>query len=69
MFACSAITVFVILIIRGGLNIASVILISTITAIVSAFAELWSTNGNDTFVCPISAMMTLLPLVYLFGGM
>jgi len=67
MFITSLVSVAVILGYRGGMSIIGYIIISTITAIVSAFAELYSKDGMDTVICPISAMVALLPLVYLFG--
>ncbi|MBQ7980180.1 MAG: hypothetical protein IJ305_01070 [Oscillospiraceae bacterium] len=44
-------------------------IIALLVGAVSAVAELYSRNGNDTVICPMSAMVTLLPLVYLFGGL
>lgn len=69
MFGISCITVFVILMCRGGLGILSCIIISLIVGVVSAVSELYAKNGNDTVICPFAAMVVLLPLVYLFGGM
>jgi len=37
--------------------------------LVSAVTELYSKGGMDTVICPISAMVTVIPLVYLFGGL
>ena len=68
MFLVSVITVFVILAIRGGLGIFANVIISLIVALVSTVAELYSKNGNDTVVCPLSAMVVLLLLLHLFGG-
>lgn len=69
MFVVSFISVMIILSCRGGMNIAGVIIISLVTAVVSMFAELCSKNGMDTVICPMSAMVVLVPLVYLFGGL
>ena len=69
MFFVSFISVFSILLYRGGLEIIFCIVISVIVGVVSAIVELYSKDGNDTVFCPLSAMVTLLPLVYLFGGM
>lgn len=69
MFVTSLISVAVILIIRGGLPVAGYIVIPIVVALISAFAELYSKEGMDTVICPISAMIVLLPLVYLFGGL
>lgn len=69
MFVVSCISVFVILMWRGGLDIIPCVVISLIVGLASAISELYSKDGNDTVICPLSAMVTLLPLVYLFGGM
>lgn len=69
MFFLSCISVFGILMWRGELDVISCIVIALIVGAVSAVSELYSKNGNDTVICPILAMITLLPLVYLFGGM
>ena len=69
MFFLSFISVFSILIYRGGLKLVFCIIISVIVGVVSAVVELYSKDGNDTVFCPLSAMAVLLPLVYLFGGM
>lgn len=68
MFITSLISVAVILLCRGGLNIAGYIIVPIITAFAAALAELCSKNGNDTVICPLAAMVVLLPMVHLFGG-
>lgn len=69
MFLVSFISVAAVLLCRGGLSAAGCIVISLVTALVSTIAELYSKGGNDTVICPLSAMAVLLPLVYMFGGM
>lgn len=69
MFMFSCISVFTILMCRGGLRWEYCCIISVVVGIVSSIVELYSKNGNDTVFCPLSAMTVLLPLVYLFGGM
>ena len=69
MYLVSCISVFTILMLRGGMPIMSCIIISLIVAAISAVVELYSKNGNDTVFCPLAVMVTMLPLVYLFGGM
>jgi len=69
MFLISFLTVTVILLFRGNLGIIPCIIISAMVACVSAITELYSKNGNDTIFCPLAAMVALLPLVYLFGGL
>ena len=68
MFVVSLISVAVILAFRGGLGTAGYVIIPIVTALVSAAAELYSKGGHDTVICPLSAMVVLLPMVYLFGG-
>ena len=68
MFLVSLICVAAILLCRGGLSVAGLIIIPIVTAFVSALAELYSKDGHDTVFCPLSAMAVLLPLVHLFGG-
>ncbi len=69
MFFVSFVTVTIILLCRGGLDVTPCLIIAFVVAIVAALTELYSKNGNDTIICPLSAMITLLPLVYLFGGL
>lgn len=69
MFLVSCISVFTMLTIRGGLGFAACIFISLIVGAVSAVTELYSKNGNDTVICPVAAMVVLLPMVCLLGGM
>lgn len=69
MFLVSLASVAVILACRGGLNAAGYVIVPIVTAFVSAAAELYSKGGHDTVICPLSAMVVLLPLVHLFGGL
>lgn len=69
MLLTSFVSVIVILVLRGGLSPTGCIIISLITAMVSALSELYSRDGHDTVICPLSAMAVLLPLIYLFGGL
>ena len=68
MCAVSFVSVFVILVIRGGISYPSLIVTATAVAVVSAATELVTPNGLDTITCPLAAMAVLLPLVRLFGG-
>lgn len=69
MFLVSFLTVTTILLCRGGLDIIPCLIIALLVAAVAALTELYSKDGNDTIICPLSAMVILLPLVYLFGGL
>ncbi len=68
MFVVSFISVLLILMMRGGLAWYAYLIISILTAAVSAFIELYTLNGMDTISCPVAAMTVLVPLVYMFGG-
>lgn len=69
MFLTSLITVTALLALRGGVSAAGYVVIPIVTALVSALAELYSKDGHDTVICPLSAMAALLPMVQLFGGL
>jgi len=69
MFLVSLISVAIILIFRGGLHIAGYFVIPVLTAFISAVSELYSKEGHDTVICPLSAMVILLPLIHIFGGL
>ncbi len=69
MFVTSFASVLIILLARGGLGFAGCVVISLVTALVSACIELISRNGIDTITCPMGAMVTLIGLLYLFGGL
>ena len=68
MFLLSLLSVLIILLHRGGISVISCMIIAILTAAVSTLAEMFSKDGHDTVICPLSAMVVLLPLVYLFGG-
>jgi len=68
MFTISFVCVLLFLCYRGGMAWYEYIMISTITAVVSAVVELYSLDGMDTITCPVAAMVVILPLVHLFGG-
>ena len=65
MFFCSLASVFTVLLVRGGLGATSCFGIALLTAIVSTIAEMCAKDGWDTVICPVSAMIVILPLVTL----
>lgn len=69
MFSSSFVTVAVVMTFHGGVSSAGYIVIPLVTAAVSAIAELYSKNGNDTVICPIAAMISVDLLTYIFGGL
>ncbi len=68
MFLTSLVSVGIILLCRGDMNIVACIVIAVAVALVSSLAELFSKNGNDTIICPLAAMVVLLPMIAVFGG-
>ena len=68
MLLTSAVAVFVILCLRGGLDPLLCALVALVAATASTFAELCSKGGIDTITCPAVSMLIILPLVNLIGG-
>ena len=68
MFLTSFVSVGIILLCRGHMSIASCIVTAVAVALVSSTAELFSKDGNDTIICPLAAMVVLLPMIAVFGG-
>ena len=68
MFACALVSVFTVLIVRGGISIPLCLFTSLVASLVCAFTELCAKNGLDTVICPISAMAVIIPMVMIFGG-
>lgn len=68
MFLTAFVSVCLILHLRGGMPWWQCVLVALVTALVSASTELYSKGGMDTVICPLASMATLVPLIYLFGG-
>ena len=68
MFICALVSVFTVLIVRGGIAIPMCLLIAVFSALVCTFTELCAKNGLDTVICPTSAIVVIIPLVMAFGG-
>ena len=66
MFVCALVSVFTVLLIRGGIGTPMCLLIAILAALVCTLAELCAKNGLDTIICPISAMVVIIPMVTLF---
>ena len=64
----SAIAVFVVLMLRGGIGVFGCGIIALAGSAVAMFAELCTKDGYDTFTCPAVAMAVILPLIVLFQG-
>ena len=68
MFLAAFLSVFIVLLLRGAPGLLPCLLISLLAAAATAFVELCAKNGLDTLLCPLTAMVVILPLVHLFGG-
>ena len=68
MFISSAVSVFIILTLRGGLAVWESLVISVAAAVVCMFVELISKGGFDTVSCPVAAMVVIIPLLKILGG-
>ena len=68
MIITSTISVFIVLLIRGGINPLYALLIALIVSFGSTFVELCSKNGIDTITCPSVAMAIIVPLLMLLGA-
>ena len=66
MFLCSLVSVITVLMIRGNINIFACLFIGILTAVVTTVAELCAKDGLDTIICPISAMVVIIPMTMLF---
>ncbi len=69
MLVTSFVSVLAVLPVRGGLGWPQYLVISLVTALVSAAIELFSRDGHDTVTCPLGAMVTLIGLLWAFGGL
>ena len=68
MLLTSALAVFVVLLVRGGINPILCLLISLVAAAASTFAELCSKGGIDTITCPAVSMAIILVSMGIVGG-
>ena len=65
MFFCALASVFTVLLIRVGIGVVMCFVIALLAAIVSTIAEMCAKDGWDTVLCPVSAMIIILPLTML----
>ena len=65
MFLCSLSAVFTVLMVRGGIGVPMCCAIALLAALVCTVAELCAKDGWDTVICPISAMIVIVPMVTL----
>ena len=65
MFLCSLAAVFTVLMVRGGIGVGMCFVIALLAALVCTIAELCAKDGWDTVICPVSAMIVIIPLVTL----
>ena len=65
MFFCAFVSVFTVLLVRGGIGAAVCMGIAALAAAVCTFTELCARDGLDTVLCPVAAMAVIIPLVML----
>ena len=65
MFVCALISVFAVLLARGGISIPLCLGIAALAALICTLTELCAKGGLDTILCPVSAMVVIIPLVTL----
>lgn len=63
MVITSALSVFIVLLIRGGVHPLLCALIASIVAVASTFVELCSKGGIDTITCPAVSMVIILGFI------
>ena len=68
MFLCALVSVCTVLLVRGGIRFALCFVIAFLAALVCTLAELCAKNGLDTVICPVSAMVIIIPMATLLGG-
>ena len=68
MLTASVVSVFTVLLMRGGMSFAVCLFISLVTGCAVTLCEMCARNGFDTVLCPIASMAVILPLVTLFSG-
>ena len=68
MFLCAFLSVMIVLLIRGGLPVGAILLMSAAAAVACTVAELCAKGGMDTVICPLCAMEVILPLNMICGG-
>ena len=67
MIVTSALSVFTVLMVRGGIGVLPSLLIALLAAVACTFVELCTKDGLDTVTCPATAMVIIIPLVKLLG--
>lgn len=69
MFITSFLCVVLLLYFYAGELSLQIVLSAIVTAIVASFSELFSKDGNDTIICPVSSMIALLFMLYITGNL
>ena len=65
MFLCSLVSVCTVLLIRGGIGIPMSLTVALFAALTCTVAEMCAKNGWDTVICPVAAMIVIIPMVTL----
>ena len=66
MFLCALVSVCTVLLLRGGIGFPMCFITAILAAAVCTVAELCAKNGLDTVICPVCAMVVIIPMVTLF---
>ena len=69
MFLTSAVAIACVLLTHNHLTLPAYIVIPVAGAAVSTLVEMVTKDGRDTIYCPTAAMLIMLPLMALFGGL
>lgn len=69
MFVTSFVTVFVILMLHNIIPWYASLICTVAVSIVVSAVELYTPDGFDTITCPFSSMLTMIPIILLFGGL
>lgn len=69
MFLTSLITISTILLLHNIIPWYGSLISALFVSITVSVIELYTPNGFDTITCPLSSMITLIPIIILFGGL
>jgi dolichol kinase len=68
MFTCAFVSVAAVLLGYQAAPWYACLTIALVTAVVLAVVELYTRRGMDTITCPLAAVATMMPLIYLWNG-
>lgn len=68
MFITSFIVIVTILLLHNIIPWYFSLVCALVTSIIVSVVELYTPNGLDTLTCPLSSLITIIPMIALFGG-